>query len=391
MDFQHLQLPIVSIEDVLLGNLGMPGLESDWNLSTIAPNVSDVPFPHAYAILTFSVGILAFLLAVVGAIMNIVVIYIAVKILLKSDKRKTQHLCILSMAVADLIFAITHCPKTFFAFALNRLLHENLCTVIFYISHLTTVASSLSLLFINIDKFIYLRYPLRYLVLVTYGRGKLLILLCWCVATAWATFFVFGHFDAWHGQCPKGVDAQDSFAIYFFFVIVIFIMPITASLLISSRVYIVTKRATSTKYQLGMRRCGIQYAAAPLLVEAASASSRNSFHRFRASRTQPDMKIACFIFSTTLWSFCTSIPYRLFILIFYASGDQGWPQWLLLLAYASIISNPTGNPIITCAIQPQYQGRLVDLFRLRKNGRGTMTTTSTQKSSTSEGQHLSLL
>lgn len=338
-----------------------------------------------YCNMIFAVGLSALILSFFGATMNSLIIYLAVKILSKADRQETQHLCILSMAVADWLFTAIHLPIMFLRMSLRIQFSVPSCRFLYLNTHMTLVASSLSLLSLNIDKFISLRSPLRYHSIITYKCSKLCLLGIWSAAITWAVFFVFGPIIRIDDYCQPVYEGKHGEILYLTFFVLFFVIPIVTSFGISVYIFSVARMARKDDYgnlphkHKGWCPCIQKQTiqdpppeSIPLDVTRGSQESpclRSAITKFRT---------VVFVFSTTVWSFCTLVPYRAVYLTF-PKDKEGWEEWLVMITYLVIITNPVGNPFITAITQPQYRNRLKRCFLRKKEDEYLTPSTSMHK------------
>lgn len=345
-------------------------------------SLDPAPFYSAFLEPRICIGIWEFVLFLIGVPANALVIYMAKTIMGRPCGLENQHLCIFSMAVADFLFTSVHCPLMFLNYSLLIDLCPHSCKFLYFITHLATVASSLSLMCLNIDKFVSLRYPLRYHALITRKRIKLMISSLWFLSSAWATFFVFGPLTAFNEKCEVYTVVPHAYAM---FATVFFVLPVLFSLAISSytlRVATVARRSEPRRPSRGSvsenrlmendphadchsacHHMNTSFHEDVPSTEDPSATVHPATHRRRLVST---LKTVTFVFCTTIWTSLTFIPYRAAYLIYhFLDGDVLTKVCFAL--FALMVSNASGNPLITLATQYQYRAPVKKFFARRRN------------------------
>ncbi|XP_068743361.1 histamine H2 receptor-like [Montipora capricornis] len=106
----------------------------------------------------------------------------------------TTYLLIFSLAVADLLVSLLSMP-----FRIHFLLHnkqwclgENACALWVWVDLVSCSASIGSLAAVSIERFIAVKYPLRYQALMTQRTALVMIVIVWCYSAFWA---FLGHYN----------------------------------------------------------------------------------------------------------------------------------------------------------------------------------------------------
>lgn len=413
------------------------------------------------------VGILELLVFVVGTPANIVVLCLALIRKKSSDiqagrKRNITKYLVISMTFADLLFCGVHSPMMFLSYSRGVDFSAVPCVALFAVTHMATVASSLSLLLINIDKFLHLRRPLHYAVYVTTNRGLLSVLLCWIVSIGWSLLFIFGSYIEYNERCDVRVTDK---GIYILFAVGFFVVPTVISLVISVYVAVVVFEArVRTKRSRKQARCerfhlqvdshsgytsvctngsirrpgGSTKTKTPRASNTSSSENRNPHYiscpsvqldkssqsggcapgtgtsstnyllapsplkrtislghsppngttpapsRRQHHQQQPhghQFRRIGFVFTTTLWSTFTVLPYRLCFIIWNLTTYEATlmtdrtAESVYFCLFAIMALNAAGNPFITIMTQRQYSAKLAKIWhRLvqKKNSLGKL-------------------
>lgn len=388
-------LPLPSIDALLRVDLPLFGIDPRNDTDILTSNAtSNVLQLRRFS---FAVGILALIFFIIGFIPNLLIIFLSLKILSMHNKRETQHLCILSMSIADLIFITVNCPIAFAAYSLRSRMPKNICILLLYTAHLSMVASSLSLLCLNIDKFLALKFPLRYLAHVTFARSKISVLLCWVIAFSWASAFVFTLFN--FGENCDVFMHVDAIKVYLGFFVAFFAVPVAISVLISIYVFAISKATREfiriptaaekrliwrlwkkpTTESIESNKTEAGEAVSEPEKETVRPAASTSFQRFQRRRNYSNFRRAVFVFTETIWSVFTAVPYRVVYLACFYS-EEYWVKSILLSSFVLLMLHPVGNPIITFITQPQYQSRIKAVLTKGKlKGDSTPNEAGTQK------------
>lgn len=226
------------------------------------------------------------------------------------------------MTTADLLVTTVYSGL----FAVRQLLRlpfsSHLCAVMLLSVQIPSVASSLSLLLLNVDKLVCLQSPLRHAVAANRPIWLTALTVVWLISFIWSANFVLPHLADVNSTCqykPPPVLLAAGLVAFF-------LLPILLSSAFSCRVV------------------GIVF------------SARR--HRARSSG-RPTGRPILFVFATTLWAAVTTVPYRLFYLLI-ATGQidpnaARRPTWFL---YALLAVHPALNPIITIVTQRRYVAAL---------------------------------
>lgn len=163
-------------------------------------------------------------------------------------KRRITEMFVVSMTSADLLFCAVSAPLMFSNFNRDIGLSAVPCLTLFAVTHASTVASSLSLLWLNLNKFLHLHMPLHHFLYITRSRALGCMLISWLASIAWGFLFILGPFITYDAQCNIFLHHK---SVYVVFVTVFFVLPAVVSLVISVYVAVVVveaKTGNSQKY-----------------------------------------------------------------------------------------------------------------------------------------------
>ncbi|KAH7708641.1 Protein AEXR-1 [Aphelenchoides avenae] len=185
------------------------------------------------------------------------------------------------------------------------------------------------------DKFVYFRWPLRYLVLST-KRAVLLVGLAWgvtiaCVACVWSFGVAYIHSDQLGTYCQALIEPRMRI-IYHIFIVCFCIVPVVSSLLLS----LYLARLTSARRQRMCPRGNV----------------------FNADK----LKSLALILTTTAWTSVTLLPYRIwyFITALTIVPDSSCADIKLRVEMSSVLVlflylNPVVNPLLTLLVHAPYR------------------------------------
>lgn len=335
------------------------------------------------------VGIWLLIVSLFGTPANFLVLCCAWKLFRKMPRNIANsnnvfhQYFVISMTVADLAFvSIYACVMSIQYFSLNISLNVYECGFVYFICHASTVCSSLSLLCLNIDKFIAVIRPLHHNSIVTKSRVLILISICWLISIIWALFFVFTMISTSPGNCGMVLA---SFETYCIFTVTFFILPTLLSVILSIIVGIVAYTQSSLKFESPVRNSKFEFPARKngsvsgvkfvwdtktgseyRKISKRSSSSIGSMRDEKLSRYRSVInrfRTLIFVFATTMWSFLTCLPYRIMYLFYISASEEQRIRHLTLayVMFAMMASNPLGNPIVTFLTQRRYRRVICDL------------------------------
>lgn len=343
----------------------------------------------------FRTGIWECVVAAIGAPANLLVMSIAISLITRTSRRRRgqksyNQYYVLSMTVADFLFTSIHAPLygTMYAFQLDY--SFPVCHFLYIATHTSTVSSSLSLLCLNIDKFVAIHKPLHHSLIMNKKTTLRLLALCWIVSASWAVLLTEGPLMSMPIPCKATLEHEVA---YYTFTVVFFVLPILLSFLIAVYVALVTGRRSSMVSR--DESAHSQTARAEDTNNTKELVCQRHWTRERR-RTNLDKykshaKTLTFVFCTTVWSTITSIPVRIlrdswvpmgapmtlhllkclyfqyrtsFVLQIYQISSIELSMFL----FGLMAANALGNPFITLTTQRQYRSRLSKcLSRIRKH------------------------
>lgn len=239
--------------------------------------------------------------AIIGTPANLLVLYLTVIFLRRgsrrpaaatSDRRHQSNLWfIFSMTLSDWFFSSIHAPMMFAQYAFGVKYGSETCLIMYIVTHASTICSSISLLWLNVDKFLYLNQPLHYQTRVTSRRALGAVICAWATSVVWALFFMLGPFTKYTPPCefrPSHIYWYIAFAVGFF------VVPTVVSLSVS--IYIACVVIRVMRENEARRRTGT------VLCNGSGTPGQ------RSTTTTANIKAIAFVFTTTMWSAVTYLP-----------------------------------------------------------------------------------
>lgn len=218
-----------------------------------------------------------------SVLMNALVLYIALRYV--DFHVKLNQIYVVNMTVCDMLYGLVYMSTKLFV----GIFPSWLCACYYIILWCSQIGSVFFLLFLNIDKFISLSVPLHYHMYVTERRVMWLWTLFWTVPLGYSLFTYFGPYIKI--PCPKIPCQIRLDPIYYSSAVIVFyIVPLTISAMISVYIYVLAHKKTRW-------------------VSHANSDDSQAMERKRARKMI--MKRVFFVFSSTLWSTITILPYRL--------------------------------------------------------------------------------
>lgn len=279
----------------------------------------------------FGIGIWEMVICAIGTPMNALVFCLAIWMSREGGAATggKQQWFVASMTAADFLFCSIHSPMFFALYSLERPFNEYSCSFFYLTTHISIVASSLSLLLLNVDKFLALHKPLHYPSLMTTRRVVGLLVAFWLLSIGWAAFLVFGPLLTSISNC--GFKFKPNYRImYYAFAVVFFALPVCISVFIAIFVTIVAKRSRSSS--LRVKAGAGRHLASRWLLEIELAASKDLEKRQQQQERRKNVKAITFVFCTTLWSAITLLPYRFaFIMTLLGYKSVLWPSIFLTM------------------------------------------------------------
>uniref|UniRef100_A0A7I5EDU4 G_PROTEIN_RECEP_F1_2 domain-containing protein n=1 Tax=Haemonchus contortus TaxID=6289 RepID=A0A7I5EDU4_HAECO len=254
----------------------------------------------------------------VGSIFNCIVLWIAFVHIDTDDK--PRQIIVINMTFADLLMCLCYMlTRPYLNYFPKVLCHP------YYVTIWTIqLVSCLNLVWLNVDKLIFIQFPLHYYSIINRRKVFIVSVVTWIVLGYIA--FAVNAFMTISGGCDRVIINP-----YIYMPIcVLYVVMILTSFIISAIIYFIAH--TSTRSETRQRT--------------------KLFHRL------------FFLFSSTLWTFFTCLPYRILYLLNFLCAPcrsemvhQMTDAFFRILVVGMVI-----NPLITIWTQRIYRMHLLKFF-----------------------------
>ncbi|KAH7730942.1 Protein AEXR-3 [Aphelenchoides avenae] len=296
-----------------------------------------------------------FVCSVLSSLFQVYVMCIATKQIRNKSNDKCTEKCmpifLLSMTAADflltgLCYPIELAPRA----GLLPKFPRYVSAAMHILCWIALIVSSISLVFLNIDKLYYFRFPLRYTTMFTQKRAVISVVICWLLSSLFVMF-------AWLTESFRCVDEDcitlaifpNRLHVYVPFMVFVGVIPSLTSLIVA--IYIMRIVAAHRRNMAEERR---------LLCPTGGVHRSGSTSGFAAR-----LRTFYFVFMTTVFTAVTLLPYRLFGLqrALNPGGvhDCATVLFLWILMYLVYLHSII-NPLLTVTILPQYRIRIAHTF-----------------------------
>uniref|UniRef100_A0AAY4AU77 Alpha-1A adrenergic receptor n=1 Tax=Denticeps clupeoides TaxID=299321 RepID=A0AAY4AU77_9TELE len=239
------------------------------------PNCSNCSVPVSPGVDPSKVVLLGLVLVVFvvfGVLGNVLVI---LSVVCHRHLHSVTHYLVANLAAADLLLSLAVVPFSAASEALGRwVFGRTLCSTWATLDVLCCTASILSLCVISVDRYLAVRYPLRYPYLATRRRGVSAVVAIWVLSAAICVGPLFG----WREPMPEdeaicGVNEDPSYAL--FSALGSFYVPLAVILAMYCQVYVVARRETRSLIQ-GQKRDGLDAEAVTLRIHRGNTRSSST-------------------------------------------------------------------------------------------------------------------
>uniref|UniRef100_A0A0K0E5D3 G_PROTEIN_RECEP_F1_2 domain-containing protein n=1 Tax=Strongyloides stercoralis TaxID=6248 RepID=A0A0K0E5D3_STRER len=264
---------------------------------------------------------------ILGAIFNLIVLFIGFRHVDTSDK--PRQIIVINMTLADLITCLIYISTR----PILSKASENMCYPYYVLIFVSQFCSCLNLLWLNVDKFIYIKHPLNYYLIVTRKR---VLIVCWLT---WIGLSFLGALTYSTMKIVHPCNAVKISDFIYLYIVIMYVVIISGSFIISAIIYFI---ATNSR-------------------------------RMEPSARSQLFKRLFFVFSSTFWTFITCIPYRLLYLTYFLLNDflsQDFSPFFYQLTDFFLYFIVVGilmNPLITILTQRLYREKLFYYFKSIQN------------------------
>ncbi|CEF62081.1 G protein-coupled receptor, rhodopsin-like family and GPCR, rhodopsin-like, 7TM domain-containing protein [Strongyloides ratti] len=311
---------------------------------------------------TFIQSATVFLLifTLLSSIFQIFIINVAWNLIKKGSGDKCLHIFLLSMTIADFLLTGIAYP---IELGIRVLEIENVNKHIMIVMHglcwVGMIISSISLVFMNLEKLVFFKLPLSYSLYFTQQRVVVTTILSWIGSILFVVFaWLTGLFSCVNDSCTTLGMFSTKIHVYIAFIIIVSIIPTTTSLLVG--IYIMKLIKNHTK----------QIAEEATLFNTVNNEGSNRSNSINNSKCEQKssnlvairLKTFYYVFITSIFTALTLLPYRL-INIERAINPSAHRTCLTILIYWILVymvyCNSIFNPLITLTVLPQYRRKFL--------------------------------
>lgn len=239
------------------------------------------------------------------------------------------NLILLSLAVSDLLVGAVVMPLSAFIFQ-SCVTLRYVCTLQILISLIITSASIGNMVLISVDRYLAICFPLQYPLVLTMGRVKIGVLLCWLISVVYNIVMMTDLLSPSHllsNRCPRKCEYPKNYAADMADFVISLFIPLTVIIVLYTRVFVVAVSQVR------------------ILRSQVSVAQRNTVtikkSNLKAART---LGIVLIVFILTFF------PYYIPQLLGSGSGSFFYVFQLWLF-----YSNSTVNPIIYALLYPWFR------------------------------------
>ncbi|VDM54726.1 unnamed protein product [Angiostrongylus costaricensis] len=203
----------------------------------------------------------------IGSLFNCIVLWIALVHIDTDDK--PRQIIVINMTFADLLMCLCYMlTRPYLNFFPNFICHP------YYITIWTIqLVSCLNLVWLNVDKLIFIQFPLHYYSIVNRRKVFIVSAVTWIILG----YIAFNFVSSFQGGCERVLINP-----YIYMPIcILYVLMILTSFIISAIIYFIARASTKSE----------------------ARQRTKLFHRL------------FFLFSSTLWTFFTCLPYRILYLL----------------------------------------------------------------------------
>ncbi|GMR60448.1 hypothetical protein PMAYCL1PPCAC_30643, partial [Pristionchus mayeri] len=269
--------------------------------------------------------------ATTGGVLNFIVLYIAFRYIDMEDK--PRQIIVVNMTVADFLFSVFYMG--------TRPMLANFpswsCHAYYVTIWAIQLCSCVNLLWLNLDKLIFIQFPLHYYQIITRNRIAVLSAVTWSSIIAICVVVDFFMIEETCLNMKLNITAYMP-------VLFVYVILIICSFICSAIIYFIAQTTTR--------------------MEAVARSKM--------------LRRLLFLFTSTLWTFFTCLPYRVLYLLnalglFNAYRGEAWfaTYFRVTTFFFSVLSfGICVNPIITIMTQHIYRNRVVAIWKRLTNRSG---------------------
>ncbi|MFH4975047.1 hypothetical protein AB6A40_001756 [Gnathostoma spinigerum] len=264
---------------------------------------------------------------IIGFQFNFIVLYIAIRHVDTRDR--PRQIIVMNMTAADLLMCLVYMTSRPYLYRTPILL----CYPYYVLICAVQLCSCINLLWLNVDKFLFIQFPLHYYQIVTRQRLLILSFVTWLTVIGSVMFcYSFMSFQEIPGM-PRRCDLVILPPSIYTGVCVAYIIIIVSCFIVSFIIFVIARKSVNTK-------------------------KKKTARMFRQ---------LFFVFSSTLWTFITCLPYRMLylsdIIMWHVEGDNYMRsdvfQTITTFFFFVLVVGTVMNPLITILMQRIYRIHLL--------------------------------
>lgn len=314
-------------------------------MSTFQENSSDVSlyppsdYPFQYQVISVIIGIVIFLVGMLGNILVIVVVC-------RTKCMHTPTNCyLLSLSVADCLVLLSatlpSIPEPFFhtgEWPWGRIT----CSVLIFLQYLGVQASSLSITMFTIERYIAICHPMRAQRMCTVQRAKRIIIAIWIFTTLYCAPWlgltaVVENEKTGIPQCVHRLEREKYLAYYLTDLIAFYVVPLLVSGILYALIARILFINTMPRSKSEEQHCTKD----KFRVKTSTSNSRKQVVR---------MLIVIFGVFAILW-----MPYRVMVVYNSFASIKYHDPWFLLFCRIMVYINSAINPILYNAMSVKFR------------------------------------
>lgn len=301
---------------------------------------------------------------------------ISLSILCKKLYRQPTHLLLFSLAMSDLLMCVLVMPIIIvsgyaggFILGSSDRVRCSVCqTGVSFTA--STLASLHILALMSLDRFLFIRYPLRYENIVTPGRTVTLILIVCALSCLMAILPLFGigdiYFDHLTFSCSPRFDYHTDITKNIYYLILVVaeaMLPISILVITNIWVMCVARRQIKEIYKI-KKSIGNE--------EQAKAYQRSLKTRMQQEKYRKQLRLLRVFGAIFVSHMITWIPLIVRVIEVLVRGSDVPSQWSNFIIITSVTSHPVLHPLIEACILPEIRRQLNICRRCCKH-RGSIT------------------
>lgn len=315
---------------------------------SITSDFWSIPELNRHSALSTAVFTLAFM--TVGLPSNLLII---AGILWQRLYKEPPHILLLNLAIADLLVCVLVMPFTVISGFAGRFVvgdsDSTKCkwcaTGVVFVALCLLSLHTLALL--SVDRFIFVKFSMRYHQIVTARKVVCCVLLVWvfCIAISLCPFGGFGdvYFSFSISTCTIRFETVTKNVHYFIFLLVVAFLPLS--------VLVATNAWVACIVQKQIRK--IYYTARKSLPK--EQVTMNIRKRLNKEQNLKQLQLMRVFGAILLSNIVTWLPMIIRILITAIKGDDDFPLWFYVLVYLSISFAAVLHPLIQASLIPEIR------------------------------------